>query len=136
MSYISYETMNKKLKKVVPEAVGKFIIWYYSDPNTRLPFEKFRTCHDMLKKKSYEDCLEWLRREDAQKAVQVYHKEMKLFEQTQLYDAMRQKAMEGDIRAADWLMKFYDSDYFDQSNDEIDDFLNDIDIPALKKKGE
>ena len=136
MSYISYETMNKKLKKVVPEAVGKFIIWYYSDPNTRKSFDEFKTCHDMIKNKTYEECLEWLRREDAQRAVQVYHKEMKLFEQTQLYDAMRQKAMEGDIRAADWLMKFYDSDYFDQSNDEIDDFLNEVDIPALKKKGD
>ena len=69
-----------------------------------------------------------------QKGVKT--KEMKLFEQTQLYDAMRQKAMEGDIRAADWIMKFYDSDYFDEKNDEIDDFLNGVNIDALKKKGE
>ena len=133
MSYLSIETMNKKLEKVVPAALARFINWYYSDPKTRKDFDDFKTCHDQLKKKTYEECLEWLKREDAQKALQIYHKEMKLYEQTKLYDAMREKAMNGDIKAAEFLMKFYDSDYFDQSNDEIDDFLNDVNIPALKK---
>lgn len=133
MSYLSIETMNKKLEKVVPAALARFINWYYSDPQTRKPFDEFKTCHDQLKKKTYEECLEWLKREDAQKALQVYHKEMKLYEQTKLYDAMRDKAMNGDIKAAEFLMKFYDSDYFDTDNDEIDDFLDNVNISALKK---
>ena len=42
MSYLSIETMNKKLEKVVPAALARFINWYYSDPNTRKPFDEFK----------------------------------------------------------------------------------------------
>ena len=71
-------------------------------------------------------------REDAQRGLQVYQKHMKLFNLTRLYDAMLEKAMQGDTRAATWVESFTKSDYFDESQDEIDNFLSGINIPGMK----
>ena len=126
------ETLLQKLEKVTSPAIARFIIYYYTPEDRRKPWDEFKTCHQLIEKRTFEECEEWLTREDAQLALQVYHKSMKLYNMTKLYDSMLQKALDGDTRAAAWVESFTKSEYFDESQDEIDDFLSGINIPALK----
>lgn len=126
------ETIIQKLEKVTTPEIARFIVYYYTPEDKRKSWDDFKTCRDNLKTKTFDECVEWLTREDAQKALQVYRKHMKLYDLTKLYDSMYQKALEGDVRAASWVESFMQSDYFDESQDEINEFLEGISIPALK----
>lgn len=120
------------MEEVTTPAIARFIVYYYTPEERRKPWNEFKTCHELIRKRTYDECLEWLTREDAQKGLQVYQKHMKTYNMTMLYDSMLKKAMDGDTRAASWVENFAKSDYFDESQDEIDDFLSGINIPALK----
>jgi len=127
------KTIIQKLEEVVPPQIARFIVYYYTPEDRRKPWDEFKTCHDLIKKRTYDECLDWLTREDSQKGMQVYQKHMKLYNLTKLYDSMLQKAMEGNVNAAKWVEDFTNSNYFDESTDDIDEFLNGVNIPGLKK---
>lgn len=126
------KTVIQKLEEVTTPPIARFIVYYYTPEDKRKDWDDFKTCHDLIKRRTYDECLEWLTREDAQKGLQVYQKHMKLFNMTRLYDSMLEKALAGDTRAATWVESFTKSDYFDESQDEIDSFLSGINIPGLK----
>ena len=42
------------------------------------------------------------------------------------------KALKGDVNAARWVESFAKSDYFKESEDEIDAFLSGVSIPGLE----
>lgn len=129
------KTLLKKLEEVTTEAIARFIIYYYTPEDKREDWDTFKDCNPQLKKKEkFEDCLDWLTREDAIAAMQVYHKHMKIYDLTKLYESMLTKAMEGDVRAAGWVQSFVQSEYFDESADEINDFLDGVNIPGLSKE--
>ncbi|MDF2844055.1 MAG: hypothetical protein K0R00_2481 [Herbinix sp.] len=132
MAQARTESILQKLKAIVPEYIARFIIWYYSEEDKRCDFKDFMPYEPMVKGKSLDDCLEWLTREDAQEAMQTYHKHMKKFRLMQIYDAMFEKAVQGDTNAAKWVEAFSNSSFFDESTDEIDDFMKKVNIPALK----
>lgn len=128
----NYKTLLQKLEEVTTPHVARFVIYYYTEEDKRRPWEEFCRCTAGLNDRAYDDCLEWLTREDAQRAIQVYHKHMKLYNMTKLYESMLDKAMDGDVNAAKWVQSFTESDYFDESTDDIDDFLSGINIQGLK----
>jgi hypothetical protein len=130
-----YKTVIQKLEEVTTPAIARFIVYYYTPEDKRKSWDEFKTCHDLIKKRTYDECLEWLTREDAQIGMQVYQKHMKIYNMTKLYDSMLDKAMNGDVNAAKWVEQFTHSDYFDESEDEIDTFLSNVNIPGLKKGG-
>ena len=132
MAEQKYKTVIQKLEEVTTPAVARFIVYYYTPEDKRKPWDEFKTCHDLIKRRTYDECLEWLTREDAQRGLQVYQKHMKLYNMTKLYDSMLEKALAGDTRAASWVESFTKSAYFDESQDEIDNFLTGINIPGLK----
>lgn len=127
-----FDTVIQAMEKVTTPPIARFIKYMYTPEDQRKPWKEFRTCHEYLKNKTYDECLPWLERADAQKAMQVYRKYNKLYDLTRLYDSMYEKALAGDVRAASWIESFMQSSYFDESQDEIDEFLDGIDIPALK----
>lgn len=129
------KTVIQKLEEVTTPAIARFIVYYYTPEEKRKSWDEFKTCHDLIKKRTYDECLEWLTREDAQLGMQVYQKHMKIYNMTRLYDSMLEKAMNGDVNAAKWVESFTHSDYFDESQDEIDSFLNGVNIPGLKRGG-
>lgn len=128
------KTLVQKMEEVTTPGIAMFIRWYYTPEDERKPWEEFKTSQGQLAGcKSYEQACSWLTREDAQKAVQVYHKHMKLYNMSKLYDSMMKKALDGDTKAATWVQNFVESDYFDDSTDEINDFLDGVNIPSLMK---
>jgi len=126
------KTLLQQLTEVTTLAVARFIIYYYTPEDRRKKWDDFKGCDSLIKTHTYEDCLEWLQREDAQKALQVYHKVNRTYEMTRLYDSMLKKAMDGDTKAASWIQSFLKSDYFKDSSNEVDSFMQGINIEGLK----
>ena len=125
------KTLREKLCEVVPDYIAKFILWYKSDEEKRPEFDKIKD-HNIT---NLDICMEWLTREDTQDALQVYYKHMKKFNLMKIYETMLEKAMSGDINAAKYVEQFSNSDFFDESTDEIDKFMKEVNIPSLKKGG-
>lgn len=133
MGKLTYKTINQKLQEIVPKYIANFIVWYYTPEDKRKPFEEFMPYEPNVKNKTLDECKQWLTREDAIEAVKVYHKHMKDFNLMQIYESMLEKAINGDVNSAKWVESFSSSDFFDDSTDEIDDFMKNVNIPALKK---
>lgn len=129
------ESINQKLQKIVPKYIASFIIWYYTPEDKRCPFKEFMPYEPNVKGKSLDDCKEWLTREDSIQAIREYHKHMKDYNLMQLYESMLGKAVKGDVQAAKWVEQFSNSDFFNDTTDEIDDFMKNVNLKGLKKGG-
>ena len=121
-------TMIQRLSQVCPDYVAAFIIWYYTPEDKRQPFDEFKN-RWQPNMKTLDGCMEWLTREDAQEAIVRYKKEMHKLKMMEIYDTMVDKALEGNVNAAKWVEDFTKSDFFDDSTDEINDFLSAIKLP-------
>ena len=138
---MTYKTVLQKMTEVTPYYIAKYVEWYLSDKNERCTWDELCQCDQNYKSKAGGYKTEqfarenWLTREDTQKAIQIYMKHMKTFNTMQIYQKMFAKALEGDVNAAKYVESFHNSDFFDESDDELNDFLSNINIPALKKGG-
>ena len=128
---VNNKTLREKLMEVIPEHMARFIIWYKSDETKRKPFEELKDA----KITNLDNCIDWLTREDCQNALQIYEKHMKKFKLMELYNSMYDKAMKGDVNAAKYVATFADSDFFNDSTDEIEDFMKNVNLSSLKKGG-
>ena len=52
----------------------------------------------------------WLIRDDAQKAIKIYMKNMRTLNTMQIYQKMMNKALNGDVNAAKYVENFHNSD--------------------------
>ena len=148
MANLNVKTVLAKMQEVVPYYIAKYVDWYLTDKNERCPWNDLCKCDinfRVTKKKdgwngeykSEEFARDnWLTREDTQKAIQIYMKHMKTYNTMQIYQKMMKKALEGDVNAAKYIDTFHNSDFFDESTDELNDFLDTVKIPALKKHRE
>ena len=120
----------KKHLKSNKEKKVYFIKWYIdSDDKTKANYEKECKPNSIVE---YESAMKWLLEEDVQEAVKAYLKNQRTFKMLEIYDSMLKKAINGDVKSAEWTEKFFKSDFFAGDEiDEIDEYLNDIDIPAL-----
>ena len=138
---LTYKSVLQKMQEVTTYYIAKYVEWYLSDKNERCSWEELCKCDINYKTKMGGYKTEqfakdnWLTREDTQKAIQIYLKHMKTFNTMQIYQKMFLKALEGDVNAAKYVESFHNSDFFDESDDELNAFLNEINIPALKKGG-
>lgn len=130
-----YKTVTTKMTEVAPHYIARYVEWYFSDKNKRKSWEEFNTCDTNIKGKTEEFCESWLTREDTINAIQVYMKHMKKYNLVQIYNSMLQKALSGDTNAAKWVENFSKTEFFDESDSELDNFLTGINIPALKGGG-
>lgn len=141
-------TVLQKMQEIVPYYIAKYVEWYLTDKNDRCSWDELCKCDINYRVKTKNDGWtgeykteefakdNWLTREDTQKAIQIYMKHMKTYNTMQIYQKMMQKALEGDVNAAKYIDSFHNSDFFDESTDELNDFLNTVKIPALKKHRE
>ena len=127
------KTLMGVLQNCVPYYLAKYVEWYMTPENKRESWDSLSTCERRLYEGKTPEWAErnWLIRSDVQDAMQAYVKYFKKQRLTALYQSMYDKAMEGDVRAADWVVKFSESAFFDESSDEIDDFLSGINIKGL-----
>lgn len=116
--------------------ISYFVKWYVdSKDKSKDDYEK--NCKHNTGGVEYEYAItEWLVREDVQGAIKEYLKAQRVIKMLDIYQSMYSKALEGDKQCADWCEKFFKSDFFENSVDEIDDYLDGINIPGLKKSGD
>lgn len=120
----------KKLIKVNGNKKAYFVKWYVDSDKSEESFNKEikKLCNC-----EWEYAMsEWLLDEDVQNAIKEYLKQQRQIKMLEMYDAMYQKAKNGDVKSAEWVEKFFKSDFFNDDADEIDDYLEGINIPALK----
>ena len=140
MANLKVKTVVGTLQEYVPYYLAKYVEWYMTPVEKRCPWEDLAKCDMNFKTKdgtikTPEFAEEnWLPRQDVQEAMQAYLKYFKKQNLTMLYQNMLKKAMQGDVKAADWIVKFSESEFFDDGHDEVNDFLSGINIPGLEKK--
>ena len=127
-----------KMQEVCPYYIAKYIEWHFTDKSERKSWEELCVCDGSFKTTSGENKTEefakenWLTRDDAQKAIQIYMKHMKTYNLSRIYQKMLDKALSGDVQAAKYIETFSNGSFFDELEDEVNNFLNEINIPGLK----
>lgn len=121
----------KKMISVNSNKKSFFVKWYVDSK------DKSKESFDKEVRKScnceYEYAMNnWLIEEEIQNAIKEYLKQQRQIKMLEMYDAMYQKAKNGDVKSAEWVEKFFKSDFFEDSSDQIDNYLEGINIPALK----
>lgn len=114
----------------ISEELAYFICWYFMPKDVRDSWTEYKKSHVLLKK-TQNDYLFELTTQQGQQAIKVYQQNMQLFNNSLVYNAMLDKAMEGDAQAAKWISSF---EFDDNVNDEIDNFLNSVNIKGLRSK--
>lgn len=139
MSQNKNNTLLATLQQHVPYYLAKYVEWYMAPADQRIPWEELAQCDLNYKQKpegikSPEFAEQnWLPRKDVQDALQAYIKYFKKTNLTKLYMSMYEKAMTGDVRAADWVVKFSESEFFDEKQDDINNFLDGVHIKGIQK---
>lgn len=109
MAKMSDKTLLQKLQEVMKPYLGMYLIWYYSDPETRISWDdlcrqdmNFRTATG--EKKTEDFCEKnWLIRDDMQRGMIIYLQHMKKYNFMKRYQEMTKKALSGDVNAAKYL---------------------------------
>lgn len=124
------------IKKYLKNNVDKksyFVKWYVDSDKTEESFNN--DCKSCAVTFEYA-MNNWLLDEDVQDAIRQYLKAQRNIKMMDIYNAMYQKALtKGDTNSAKWCADFFKSDFFEDEQDEVDDYLSGIDIPALKSGG-
>lgn len=112
------------------DRIKRFIKWYFNSDRTEKSYKEnnlenycqcsLNACLDNLKVD-----LDWI------KAAKDYLNKTKESKMLDIYFEMEKKALNGDIKSAEWCQKFFKSDFLIDKTDELDDYLSNIDIPAL-----
>lgn len=116
--------------KVNSKKKSYFVRWYVdSDKSKKNYNEKIKN----LCQVEYETAMnKWLYDEDVQESIKQYLKSIRNIKILDIYNSMYQKAIEkGDVNSAKWCEQFFKSDFFENGEDEIDNYLEGINIPAL-----
>lgn len=130
------------LRQFVPYYMARFVEWEMTEPENRIPWDDLCKCDQNYRTSSGENksqqwCEDtWMQRADVQNAIKQYLKFFRTYDLAKLYRSMYQKALSGDVRAADWVVKFADSTFFNDGEDEINAFLNGVNIPCIKGGGD
>ncbi len=111
-----------------------FVRWYVDSDKTKESYDK--ECKKLTLIEYEHAMSEWLFDADVQEAIKQYLKMQRNIKMLEIYEAMYTKALEGEKQCADWCSKFFKSDFFESAEDEIDNFLEGINIPSLNKGGE
>lgn len=116
------------------DKIAIFVRWYV-DTKERTEKSYMDFCYKSTTTSYDYAMINWLKREDVQEAIKGYMKEQRIKKTFDIYEAMYDKATKGDVNSAKWCMDFFQSDFFEDSEDEMDNYLSGINIPALKKSG-
>lgn len=141
MAKLKEKSLLQKLQKVMPNYLATYLVWYYSDPNTRCSWDELCSYDQNFKQQGEnagqnktEEFAEqnWLIREDVQKGMIIYMAHMKTYNQMKVYQSMLQKALTGDVNSAKYLDDFNNrlDKMMDnkQEQSEIDELLKGVTI--------
>lgn len=103
----------------------KLFLKWYLDGAKKEDFKKFGTLSD-----DYNFAMEnYLKRDDVIRCLADYQKRQKDMDFMKLYNTMLKKALDGDTKSADWILKAQDNDFFKtKSKSAIDNLIEGLDV--------
>lgn len=103
----------------------KYFVKWYLDGADKKTFKKFGTLSD-----DYDYAMEnYLKRPDVIRCLADYTKRQKDMDFMKLYNKMLDKALDGDTKSADWILKAQDSEFFKvKSKSAIDNIIEGLDL--------
>lgn len=119
------------------EKIWYFINWY----NKQKPEDRCEEEWDNSSAKKSTMGWSWdycnddiLKRPQVQNALKVFLEKDSELNIMKIYEGMYRKALTGDVKCADWIMKFYKSDFFKNNSeeDEINAILGGINIEGVE----
>ena len=124
-------SIKQKIDEIVPKYISAYLCWKLDDNPNKRTFEDLQKT-DTHHYPSEEHCEGWLTREDVQQAMQIYLQQVNKLNLIKIYNVMLEKALNGDVKSAQWIESFSKSKFFEEEkSDEIDNFLDGVNIPAL-----
>ncbi|AKN32314.1 hypothetical protein Ccar_16165 [Clostridium carboxidivorans P7] len=121
----------KKNIKTNSNKKSYFVRWYIDSDKSKDSYNKEIKNVTQV---GYETAMqEWLYDEDVQEAIKQYLKVLRNIKMLNIYESMYNKALnKGDVNAAKWIESFFKSDFFESGQDEINNYLEGINIPGLE----
>lgn len=103
----------------------RYFCKWYLDGAKEEEFQKWGTLSDNI-----DYALEnYLKRDDVIRCIADFTKRQKDMDFMKLYNTMLEKALNGDTKSADWILKAQDSDFFKtKSKSAIDNIIEGIDV--------
>lgn len=86
--------------------------------------DKYKSYAEIL----HETAMGYLKYEDVQNCIKAIYSEMRTLKMLELYDAMYEKAMSGDVNSAKWVESFNNSDFFVNQKNAIDEIIDGFDM--------
>lgn len=121
-------TLNDNIKDLLDnKKLFVFIRWYLNGAKE----EEFKTVQQLMdiNQDSRWAIKTYLEREDVQRAMIEITKLNKDFNLVQIYNKMLEKALDGDVNSANWIVKFSESDFFGKKGKSaIDEIIDNLDI--------
>lgn len=105
-----------------------FVKWYCNtDEKSKESWENSGE-YQSTGKISYSGVQEWLLDENLQNGLKTYIKQQRNKKLLDIYEKMYNKALDGDVRCADWVNNFYKSDFFGDDEDDLQRLLKGVEI--------
>ena len=106
------------------QSMKYFVDWYVKGAKK----EEFKGWQNLSD--SYNFAIDnYLKRDDVQRCIADYTKRNKDMNFVKLYNKMLEKALDGDSKSADWILKAQDSEFFKvKSKSAIDNIIEGLDI--------
>lgn len=104
-----------------------FFIKWYLDGQKKEDWQSVQTSLG-IKQTSEWAIKTYLEREDVQRAMIEIVKLNKDFNLIQIYNKMYEKALQGDVNSANWIVKFSESDFFGTKKNELDEIIGGLDL--------
>ncbi|MBU3215858.1 hypothetical protein LL033_11920 [Clostridium estertheticum] len=113
----------------------EFVKWYCTSDQSK---ESYDAIKHLLNGVEYDYAMSnHLTRSDIQEAIKLWTKKTKDMNMLKVYNVMLNKALEGDVKSADWLSKFNSSDFFKEEEDsEIHDFMAGLNVDMTGEENE
>lgn len=131
------KTVTQNLEEIVKNKKKVIFVKWYVD-NTEHSKNKFENDIKNLVQCEFDTCIGWLEEEKVQNAIKIYMKQQQTKKIVEMFNVQYQKAVDGDIKAAEFVVKFYQDDFFNtnvktEMEQEADNILSKIDIPLFQE---
>ena len=103
-----------------------FVKWYLNGAKEE-EYKTVQQCLDIQQNSKWA-IKTYLDREDVQRALIEVTKLNKDFNLVQIYNKMLEKALDGDVNSANWIVKFSESDFFGTKTDAVAELLEGLNL--------
>lgn len=99
--------------------------WWLSSDKTK---ESYEAEYQKTIGVQYETVLTYLDDKDVQEILKANYKKKSTVRMLEIYDNMLRKALDGDVKSAEWIEKFNNSNFFKGDKTEIDKIIEGLQV--------